>query len=656
MSVTDEAYWTDRIRALCFRRRDVDGALELIVSLRARGYMPNSSNIGNIVYVLCDSGRFAETFDWFLSFVSSGIVPDERTCNFVVARLLQSGDPDRVLDVLRQLGSVRPEYVCCLSNYNRLIHLFCKKKRFSEARDVLSEARSKGHGLDCVSWTTLITGYGEFGDAENAQKVFDEMRFSGVAPNSLTYAALTGGYLRTWGLKKGREFISKTWEAMEREADTNVKSAAFACVVASLCKGGFFNEVFRIAKDMHQISSVPEVYAYGQIIDSLCKLRKHSEALRIVQIMRKKGLLPSHVSYNSIVHGLAATGSSTSAYQLFKEGVEVGYFPSEFTFKVLVQALCEVSDVGKARSVLDTMLTKDSVDQTRIYNIYLRALHNVKNPNELLNLLVTMLQNGCDPDVVSLNTVVHAFCKVGKIDESIKILDDMEKGQFCTPNTITYTTVICGLLNAGRTSDALSLFHKAFMERSLRTHLVTYNAILLGLFKLAAVKEAEEIYNGMVSQGVVADCTTFSILISGLCDSGEVDKAKRLWDDVIRPSKTHDNHVYSALLKGICKSSDFAGARRLLSDMVSTGLSPNVFSYNVVMDKACEMGSKREAYRLFQEMKKNGVAPDAVTWRIVQKLQSKVGSKLNSEKSKTSTKERVEKTNTTSLYSIFAAL
>ncbi|KAI4319224.1 hypothetical protein MLD38_032851 [Melastoma candidum] len=654
--VTDEAYWTGRIRALCFRRRDVDGALQLVANLRVRGYTPNSVNIGNVVYVLCDSGRFAEAFDWFVLSVLSGVVPDEQTCNFVIARLLESGDPDRVLDVLRRLGGARPEYVCRLSNYNRLVHLLCKKRRFCKARDVLFEARSKGHVLDCVSWTTLITGYGEFGDAENAQKVFNEMCANGVMPNSLTYAALASGYLRKQDLETGREFISKTWDAMKREADVNVNSAAFACVVDSLCKGGFFNEVFRISMFMPQGSSVPEVYSYGQVIDSLCKFGKYSEALGIVRIMQKKGLLPSHVSYNSIVHGLATTGACTMAYQLFKEGVEFGYFPSEYIFKVLVEALCEASDIGNARSILDYMLTKDNLDRTRIYNIYLRALHNVKNPNELLNLLVTMLQNGCDPDVVSLNTVIHAFCKVSKIDEAIKILDDMENGQFCSPNAVTYTTVICGLLGTGRTSEALSLFNKAFAERSLRPHLVTYNAILQGLFKLTAVKEAEEIYNSMVSQGVVADCTTFCILISGLCDCGEIDKAKRLWDDVILPSNTHDDHVYSALLKGICKSGDFSGAQQLLFDMVTTGLSPNVFSYNVVLDKACQMGLKREAYKVFHEMKKNGVTPDAITWRILHKLHKKVGSRLPPKKSKRSTGESLEETGTTSLSSIFAAL
>ena len=110
---------------------------------------------------------------------------------------------------------------------------------------------------------------------------------------------------------------------------------------------------------------------------------------------------------------------------MLEEGSEFGYLPSEYTYKVLVEGLCEESDLHKARNLLQYMLNKKGVDRTRMFNIYLRALCLINNPTELLNTLVFMLQNQCQPEVITLNTVINGFCKMGRIGEALKVLNEI---------------------------------------------------------------------------------------------------------------------------------------------------------------------------------------------------------------------------------------
>ena len=101
----------------------------------------------------------------------------------------------------------------------------------------------------------------------DARKVFDEMLESGVEPNSVTYSVLIGGVLRERDLEGGRELMCRLWERMSVEVEDSVKTAAFANLVDSLCREGFFGEVFRIAEELPFGSCFSEeVYGLGFLV------------------------------------------------------------------------------------------------------------------------------------------------------------------------------------------------------------------------------------------------------------------------------------------------------------------------------------------------------------------------------------------------------
>ncbi|PWA38529.1 Pentatricopeptide repeat-containing protein [Artemisia annua] len=109
---------------------------------------------------------------------------------------------------------------------------------------------------------------------------------------------------------------------------------------------------------------------------------------------------------------------------------------------------------------------------------------------------------------------------MGKVEEGIKVLDDMVMGKFnfCTPDNVTLTTIISGLLTVGKTQEALDVLLKVMPEKSFHLNVITYNVVLCGLFKLLHVIEAMKVFNSMIRVDVVADSTTHAIMIDGLCE------------------------------------------------------------------------------------------------------------------------------------------
>ncbi|KAJ0742299.1 putative tetratricopeptide-like helical domain superfamily [Helianthus annuus] len=626
---TNISHLTKKIHNLCTIDHNVDEAIRLTTHLHTQNYPISPLNISSIVHALCDSYRFADAHSFLTCFLSFRNVPDERTCNVIIARLLHWKTPDVTLRVVNQIIMLKPCFVPSLVNFNRLIHQFCTGLRVRVGHMLLLKMKGMGQWPNVVTYTSLIDGYCGIGEVGVARKVFDEMSEWGVKANSLTFSVLIGGVVRN----KGSEFessllVGKMWKSMDEEDDVLVNHAAFTNLINSFCQAGLFKSVFDIAEKMPECKNINDGFAYAQMIDSLCRYGRHHGASRIVYMMAKRGCVPSSVSYNSIIHGLTKNGGYLRAYQLLEQAVETGYTPSETTYKILIERLClEEYDLVKAKKLLDIMLNKEGVDKARVYNIYLRALCQIKTDvsTELLNTLVTMLETRCHPDVVTLNTVINGFCKMGKVDDGIKVLNDMvmKKFNFCTPDSVTFTTIISGLLSIGRTKEALDILFKLMPEKGFHPNVITYNVVLRGLFKLNLANEAMNVFKRMVDGGVDADCTTHAIMIGGLCECDRVDEAKVFWDDIVWPSKVHDSFVYSAMVKGLCSVGKFNEACDFAYELVDCGVRLNVVNYNILIEGACKLGLKKDAYQIVGEMRKNGLVPDAVTWRIIDKLHKK---------------------------------
>lgn len=137
-------------------------------------------------------------------------------------------------------------------NYNRLIYQYCEVSLPNVAHRLLFDMISRGHSPNIVTYTTLIGGYCRVSAVNVAYMMFDEMREHGVVPNSLTYSVLICGVLRQRDAERGKELMCGLWETMKDEEDHSVNSAAFSNIIDSLCREGFFNEVFKLQKIRHK--------------------------------------------------------------------------------------------------------------------------------------------------------------------------------------------------------------------------------------------------------------------------------------------------------------------------------------------------------------------------------------------------------------------
>ncbi|RVW68349.1 Pentatricopeptide repeat-containing protein, mitochondrial [Vitis vinifera] len=112
--------------------------------------------------------------------------------------------------------------------------------RIKLGNDVELEARS------VVSWTTMIMGFAQNGQARKALEIFEQMRAEGKAPNYITficvlYACSQGG------------LINEGWEyflSMDRDHGISPGEDHYACMVDMLGRAGHIKEARELIRRM----------------------------------------------------------------------------------------------------------------------------------------------------------------------------------------------------------------------------------------------------------------------------------------------------------------------------------------------------------------------------------------------------------------------
>ncbi|KAJ0975955.1 hypothetical protein J5N97_017920 [Dioscorea zingiberensis] len=123
--------------------------------------------------------------------------------------------------------------------------LMCMYSRLGCIGDASSIFRTM-NVRDVVSWNSMIGGYGSHGQAKKAISVFNDMRKSGVMPNTITLTNVLMACSHGGLVDEGIELI----KSVTREKNLIVSKEQCACVVDMLSRAGRFREAVEFAGEI----------------------------------------------------------------------------------------------------------------------------------------------------------------------------------------------------------------------------------------------------------------------------------------------------------------------------------------------------------------------------------------------------------------------
>lgn len=176
----------------------------------------------------------------FRDLMQSGVRPNEYTFSGVLNACADHAAEHLGKEVHRYM--MRTGYGPFSFAISALVHMYSKCGNTRVARRVFNEM----HQPDLVSWTSLIVGYAQNGQPDEALHFFELLLQSGTKPDQVTYVGVLSACTHAGLVDKGLEYFHSIKEkhGLMHTADH------YACVIDLLARSGRFKEAENIIDNM----------------------------------------------------------------------------------------------------------------------------------------------------------------------------------------------------------------------------------------------------------------------------------------------------------------------------------------------------------------------------------------------------------------------
>lgn len=271
----------------------------------------------------------------------------------------------------------------------------------------------------------------------------------------------------------------------------------------------------------------------------------------------------------------------------------------------------------KVQNLLDVMREKGCEPDLVSFNtlINARVKSNSLEPNLAIQQLNEVRAAGLRPDIITYNTLISACSKESNLDEASRIYNDM-KIHKCQPDLWTYNAMISVYGRCGLSSRAAQLF-KELESRGFFPDAVTYNSLLHAFAKEGKVEKVREICDEMVRKGFGKDEMTYNTIIHMHGKQGRSDLALQVYEDMKSCGRKPDAVTYTVLIDSLGKANKTKESENVMSEMLDSGVKPTLRTYSALICAYAKAGKRVEAEETYDCMRRCGVKPDTLAYSVM---------------------------------------
>ncbi|XP_024523683.1 pentatricopeptide repeat-containing protein At5g16860-like [Selaginella moellendorffii] len=440
-----------------------------------------------IIAGYADCGEPRVALELFQRMLDEGFRPDGRT--FVAAlracAILALEEEDRqigednVKSKLLERGMALHSQACCYgleSNVyvaNTLVDMYGKCSSMADARRVFDRS------CHCViSWNTLMMGYAESGDGQEALDLFQRMESEGFRPDGRSYTAAIkacasfasredgkllevvdgstsseGGTKIKDGNNDGSTEIQDNSDGSSRMTEDGSTKLKIAGRTTRVFKAGALERGFylhaRAAGDGFQSS----VFVANALIEMYGKCGTAADARRIFDAMVDRNV----VTWATMVLAYAENGDAGLALRLFRTMREdAGLVPDSGAYIAALKACGALADLERGRKLHEEIAARDdlaahSILETCVLDFYAKC----GSMGEARRVFDSMPRR----DLVAWNALIAGYADQGDFDRCFQLFDDMgAKNSGVRPDGVTFLSILSACGHAGLVDRARFYF------------------------------------------------------------------------------------------------------------------------------------------------------------------------------------------------------
>ncbi|XP_027103935.1 pentatricopeptide repeat-containing protein At4g25270, chloroplastic-like [Coffea arabica] len=290
------------------------------------------------------------------------------------------------------------------------------------------------------------------------------------------------------------------------------KNAGISSKLIRLCAlNGQLDEAHHLFDQMPKRHE--SAFPWNSLIAGYAEKGLHEDALALYFQMVEEGLEPDRHTFPRVLKACGGIGLIQVGEEVHRHVIRYGFGNDGFALNALVDMYAKCGDIVKARKVFDRIVDKDLVSWNSMLSGYAR--HELIT--EALDIFVSMVREGLEPDSVTLSSLISSVSS-SRLGTQIHgwVLRHGIEWDLSTANSL-----IAFYSNCNKLEEARWLF-----EHMPEKDLISWNSIIFAHSRNA---EALFYFEQMVEANASPDAITFVSLLSACARMGLVEDGQRLF-------------------------------------------------------------------------------------------------------------------------------
>lgn len=356
--------------------------------------------------------------------------------------------------------AIRAGFELLVNISTALVDMYSKCGSVGTARLIFDRMKQR----TVVSWNSMIDGYVQSGDPEEAMSIFQKMLDEGVEPTNVTVMEALHACADLGDLERGK-FVHKLVDELKLGYDVSVKNS---------------------------------------LISMYSKCKRVDLAAKVFEGLQGKTI----VSWNAMILGYAQNGRVNEALNHFCGMQSQNIKPDSFTLVSVIPALAELSVTRQAKwmhgLVIRNCLDKNVFVMTALVDMYAKC-GAIRTARKLFDTME-------ERHVTTWNAMIDGYGTHGLGKDAVELFNDMQQGTI-KPNDITFLCVISACSHSGLVEEGLRFFSSMKEDYGLEPAMDHYGAMVDLLGRAGQLNKAWDFIQDMpVEPGI----TVFGAML-GAC-------------------------------------------------------------------------------------------------------------------------------------------